>query len=205
MFFWNTIVNEYPAQFLVNLHDYIDTGLFLDYRKIRQNLTLISRDHNILNLFSYTATASVIAALSGGTTTNVDWSNTYQDWAKKNFDLNHIDIKNHNFIRSHVNDFLKHDTSKYDIILLDPPTFSNSKKRGPAFDIEKEHIKLIELTMNRLKKTGTLFFSHHKKKFQINKSALSFFDINETTNWSIPEDFHSKTIHKSYKIRHKKA
>lgn len=112
----------------MNFEDYLDTGIFLDHRKIRQIVAKESKNKSLLNLFSYTCTASVHAALKGAKTTSVDMSNTYLDWGKRNFTLNNIDASKHEFIQSDCIGWLKSNTQKFDVIFLDPPTFSNSKE-----------------------------------------------------------------------------
>src|SRR5690606_33295299 len=122
------IVKEGPALFKINLYDYLDTGLFLDHRPLRKIIRKESKNKEVLNLFAYTGSISIAAALGGGHVTTVDMSKTYINWAKDNFRLNHQMIDGHRFVAENAFDFLRSDESKYDIIILDPPSFSNSKR-----------------------------------------------------------------------------
>ena len=123
------MVQESQTQFYVNLHDYLDTGLFLDHRRVRQMIFNITKPgERFLNLFSYTGSGSVFAALKGAMTTSVDLSNTYTDWAKDNFKLNKLNLSEHHFVTEDAREYLKSTKEQFDLIFLDPPTFSNSKK-----------------------------------------------------------------------------
>ncbi len=200
-------VSEHGCQFWVNFEDYLDTGLFLDHRPMRLMIQNQSRDKDILNLFAYTATASVHAAIGGArSTTSVDMSNTYLEWAKKNFLLNHLSGP-HQFIRADCSEWLaeqaqRSSSDRYDLIFLDPPTFSNSKRLEEAFDIQTAHVTLIQQAVRLLKPGGILYFSTNFKKFKLDIENLQPLHIEDITSLTVDEDFsrHAK-IHFCWKIQ----
>jgi 23S rRNA (cytosine1962-C5)-methyltransferase len=199
-------VNEPPFKFLVNLERYLDTGLFLDHRPLRQYLLNNSRDKKVLNLFCYTGSLSVAAATGGGTVTSIDMSNTYLDWAYENFLLNNLDPKKHVFFQADVLKELgarKENGETFDLILLDPPSFSNSKRMEEDLDIERDHPILIRDTMQLLAPGGTLIFSTNKRKFQLHRIITDTYKVKEITQWTIPQDFHQTNIHQAYTIERK--
>ena len=196
-------VKEYQAEFLVNLHDYLDTGLFLDHRPMRQLIYNEARGKKFLNLFSYTGAVSVMAALGGAThVTSVDLSSTYQDWARKNFEHNKISMKEHNFIIQNALDYLEKAVNKFDLIFLDPPTFSNSKKMEDDFEVEKDQIVLIKNCLRLLSPGGTLYFSNNKRKFKLDPIIAELAVVQDITEKTIPMDFRDQKIHHCYKITH---
>lgn len=197
------IVHEQGLNFYVNLKDYLDTGLFLDHRITRNIIREKSHNKNLLNLFCYTATVSVYAAQGGAiTTTSVDLSNTYLDWAQKNFELNQINIQNHQFIQADCMRWLTNTQDTYDLIFLDPPTFSNSKRMQDSFDIQKEHVFLIKQCMRLLSQDGLLIFSTNFKKFQMDREALQAFEIKDISAKTIPKDFaRNAKIHYCWEIK----
>ena len=197
------LVQENQFKFLVNLWDYLDTGLFLDHRPSRYKIFKASQGKTVLNLFSYTSSISVAAALGGGSVTSVDLSNTYLDWSKRNFEANKIPIKDHSFLQADVLGFLQNDLPRnaYDIIFLDPPTFSNSKRMNQVLDIEKDHAWMIEECLKSLKREGVLLFSTNKRKFKLEPQLQTLANIRETTKDTIPQDFHDQQIHTSFEIR----
>lgn len=197
------VIQEGNAKVLVNLTDYLDTGVFLDHRPIRKKVGKLSNGKNILNLFSYTCTVSVHAALGGGSVTSVDLSNTYINWGKKNFEINNISFNEHQFIVSDCFKFIREDESCYDLIFIDPPSFSNSKKFKGVFDVQRDHHKLIELSMKRLDKKGILFFSNNFRKFKIDDFIKEKFHVTDITPSTIPIDFKDPKIHHCFEIRHK--
>jgi len=199
-----TIIHESGLSFFVNLRDYLDTGIFLDHRPVRKLIRDSSMSVDFLNLFAYTGTASVYSVAGGArSTTTVDLSNKYLDWAEENMDLNHFHGRDHHFIQSDVFEFLKEDRNMYDLIFLDPPSFSNSKKFKGSFDIERDHAVLISYAMARLRTGGTLIFSCNLRTFKLNTDELQkrkFFwkDISRDT---IPPDFsRRKNIHSTFII-----
>jgi 23S rRNA (guanine2445-N2)-methyltransferase / 23S rRNA (guanine2069-N7)-methyltransferase len=198
-------IREGMAKFHVNFDDYLDTGIFLDHRIMRHKVATASIGKTLLNLFSYTCTASVQAALAGAhSVTSVDMSNTYLEWGRKNFELNKIPIKNHNFIQSDCLSWLETNTIDYNVIFLDPPTFSNSKRMVDTLDIQRDHTLLITKAMKRLKKGGVLFFSNNYRKFKINPDLIASFDYENISHMCLPEDFKRRpNIHHCYLFRHK--
>lgn len=199
------IISEYESKFYVNLLDYLDTGLFLDHRETRQIVANLSKEkERLLNLFSYTGSFSICAAKEGVRyTTSVDMSNTYTDWAKMNFLLNEMDKFNHIAIRENVFTFLitaKNKNWKYDIIVIDPPTFSNSKKMRHPFDIQKDYPKLINLSLDLLNEDGIILFSTNFKKFKMNEDMILAKKITDITKDTIPIDFTNTNIHRCFLI-----
>jgi len=198
------IVQENEHLFYVNFSDYLDTGLFLDHRLTRAYIESIADQRHFLNLFSYTSTAGVYAAKGGAkSTTNVDMSNTYLNWSKENYKLNNIIDKNHFFIQNDCLEWLKHQDKKYDLIFLDPPSFSNSKRMEHNFSIQRDHVNLLTLTLSLLEKDGILIFSNNFRKFKLEAEHFPDFDIQNMTNKTISEDFkRNKKIHNCWKITH---
>jgi 23S rRNA (cytosine1962-C5)-methyltransferase len=197
-------INEPPFKFLINLERYLDTGLFLDHRPLRQYLYANSQDKKVLNLFCYTGSLSVAAALGGGTVTSIDMSNTYLDWAYENFELNRLDPKKHVFFQADVLKELpirKENNELFDLIILDPPSFSNSKRMEEDLDIERDHPILIRDAMNLLAPGGTLFFSTNKRKFELHRIITDHYKVKEISQWTIPQDFHQSYIHQAYTIQ----
>lgn len=196
-------VNEPPFKFLVNLERYLDTGLFLDHRPLRQWLFANSQDKKVLNLFCYTGSLSVAAAVGGGKVTSVDMSNTYLDWAYENFLLNALEPKKHVFFQADVlKDLIvrKENNETFDLIILDPPSFSNSKRMEEDLDIERDHPILIRDTMQLLAPGGTLFFSTNKRKFELHRIITDTYKVKEISQWTIPQDFHQTNIHRAFTI-----
>lgn len=194
------IIWERKAKFYINLYDYLDTGLFLDHRPLRKIIYKESKNKEVLNLFSYTGSISIAAALGGGHVTTVDMSNTYINWAYDNFRLNDIQFSSHNFIAENVFDFLKKDTAQYDIIVLDPPSFSNSKKMDGTFNVQRDHKGLVDLCMNKLTKSGKLYFSNNFRKFKLDPEIFNNYRVKDITKISIPKDFRDEKIHVCYEI-----
>ena len=197
-------VREGQAQLFVNLTDYLDTGLFLDHRPTRLALVELAANKRFLNLFCYTGTASVHAALGKAHCTSVDMSNTYLNWAKDNFRLNHQTISKHEFIQADCVQWLADCSEKYDVIFMDPPSFSNSKRMEDVLDIQRDHVALIEQAMRCLAKDGLLIFSNNLRKFKLDNDALAAFEIKDMSAKSIPLDFARNThIHQCFYIKHK--
>lgn len=198
------VVNEGPARLWINLHDYLDTGLFLDHRPIRQFIRENAAGKRFLNLFCYTASASVQAALGGATSTlSIDLSNTYLDWARRNFLLNSLGGKQHRLKKADCIDYLASKYEKFDLIFLDPPTFSNSKSSSNVLDIQQDHASLIGNAMNKLEKGGLLIFSTNKLNFKLDSDALKQFRIRDYTAASLGKDFQrQKKIHQTWLISH---
>ncbi len=200
------VIEEHDCKFLVNFEDYLDTGLFLDHRPIRQIIQQQAKDKRFLNLFAYTGTASVHAAIGGAkSTTTVDMSNTYLDWAEKNFALNQLKGDNQ-IIRADCSSWLSEQSNKstpaqYELIFLDPPTFSNSKRMEDVFDIQRDHVALINHALSLLTEGGTLYFSTNFKRFKLDEAAIHDAKIDNITASTIPEDFcRNPKIHYCWKI-----
>jgi 23S rRNA (cytosine1962-C5)-methyltransferase len=144
----------------------------------------------------------VAAAAGGGFVTSVDMSQTYLDWAEQNFRLNNLKTTNHNFVRADILQYLAQPShEKYDLILLDPPTFSNSKKMIGTFEVERDQDFLIESCINRLASDGLLIFSNNKRKFRLSNFVQEKFHIRDITKQSIPLDFHNQSIHVCFELR----
>ncbi|WP_227430068.1 bifunctional 23S rRNA (guanine(2069)-N(7))-methyltransferase RlmK/23S rRNA (guanine(2445)-N(2))-methyltransferase RlmL [Psychrobacter sp. I-STPA6b] len=201
------IVKEDDAYFYVNFTDYLDTGLFIDHRNMRQLIKAASAGKCVLNLFAYTCTASVHAALAGAkSVTSVDLSQNYLDWGRRNFALNGLDISasKYEFIAADTFEWIKDNTEQFDTIFIDPPTFSNSKKFQGTFDVQRDHAALINRAMNRLATGGILYFSNNFTKFELDESLRQRYDVTDITHKTIGFDFNiKKPIHQSFEIRHK--
>lgn len=201
------LVKEAEASFWVNLWDYLDTGLFLDHRLIRQQLHKECAGKSLLNLFCYTATVSVQAILGGAkSTTSVDMSNTYLKWAEDNFTANGIKGPQHQLLKANCMEWLEKQGSKkekYDIIFCDPPSFSNSKSMEDSFSVERDHVRLIDMSMQCLAKEGKLYFSNNYKRFVLDDVLKERYRIKNITPATIDKDFkrHNK-IHHCFVIEH---
>jgi 23S rRNA (cytosine1962-C5)-methyltransferase len=193
-------IQEGQLQFQVNLNQYLDTGLFLDHRPWRQNFQELNLERKkYLNLFCYTGSLSVALAKAGATVTSVDLSKTYLEWAKTNFKLNGIDFNKHEFIQEDCIGFLKElEDSSFDGIVIDPPTFSVSKKFKGTFDVERDHSFLIRQSNKALKKDGKGFFSNNLRSFKLDEQLQERYAIKDISFQSIPEDFHDKKIHQAF-------
>ncbi|OGV27756.1 MAG: 23S rRNA (guanine(2445)-N(2))/(guanine(2069)-N(7))-methyltransferase [Legionellales bacterium RIFCSPHIGHO2_12_FULL_37_14] len=199
----NIQVQEGQAKLWVNLKDYIDTGLFLDHRLLRLKFEKLNNNTKFLNLFCYTAAASVHAALAGALTTNIDLSNTYLRWAEENFKLNNLKIRDHHFIACDVRQWLQIAKGEYDVIFLDPPSFSNSKRMQGVIDIQRDHKALINMSMPRLGKAGILYFSTNLRRFLLDESLSREYQIQDITSATIDVDFkHDLKVHRCYEIKH---
>ncbi len=187
-------VREGAARLWVNLGDYLDTGLFLDHKPLRLRVGGLARGLRVLNLFAYTGAFSVHAALGGAASTvTVDWSNTYLDWAEENFSLNSLS-GNHRFVRDDVGAFLADDRGEYDVIVVDPPTFSN-RTGASVFDVQRDHDALVRACLRRLAPNGKLFFSTNFRRFKPGSSLAPF---RETSAETVPPDFRDRRIHRSF-------
>lgn len=197
-------VLEYGVKFLVNLVDYLDTGLFLDHRETRQLVSNGAKGKRLLNLFAYTCSFSVHAAAKGAVfTKSVDMSNTYTKWGRDNFILNGIALKHHPIVREDYLRFLEeelHTGTKYDIIVIDPPTISRSKKMDKMFDIQIDYIPLISDALQLLTKDGVIFFSTNSRQFRFDETRFEGCTIQDISKKTLPIDFHDPKIHRCWKI-----
>jgi 23S rRNA (guanine2445-N2)-methyltransferase / 23S rRNA (guanine2069-N7)-methyltransferase len=202
-------VAEGGLRFLVNFTDYLDTGLFLDHRPIRARIAALAKDKRFLNLFAYTCTASVLAAAGGAAaTTSVDLSHTYLDWARRNFELNGFDDSDrHRLLREDVIDWLEAPVrERYDLVFLDPPTVSRSKRMDGELDVQRDHVELISATLRQLAPGGLLIFSTNFRKFRLDAEALAELDVRDVTSATIPKDFaRDRKIHQCFEIRVRSA
>lgn len=198
-------VREGQAKLLVNLSDYLDTGLFLDHRPVRLYIAQNAKNKRFLNLFCYTATASVHAAIGGAASTDsVDLSNTYLDWGRKNLTLNGCSEAKHQLHRADVREWLASNTQQFDLILLDPPTFSNSKKMAGTFDIQRDQQEFIDAVMPHLAEGGLLIFSNNHRRFVLDDAISEHYAVEDKSSWSLDKDFQrNKKIHQCWFIRHK--
>ncbi len=198
------VVHEYGTKFKVNLQDYLDTGLFLDHRETRHYLASIAKGKRLLNLFAYTCSFSVQAAVAGATfTKSVDLSNTYTNWGRDNFALNQLPLKDHEIVRADCLKFIDdelRDRTQYDLIIIDPPTISRSKKMDQMFDIQVDYIPLLTKALKLLARNGALFFSTNSRKFSFKKEQFEGYSIEEVTHKTIPLDFRNEKIHRCWKI-----
>lgn len=194
------IVHEAGLAFEVDLHSYLDTGLFLDHRNTRAMVRDMSQDRRILNLFAYTGSFSIHAAAGGAeTTVTVDLSNTYQDWSRRNFELNKMDLSKHQLVREDVFKYLylaQKDQERFDLIILDPPSFSNSKRMRDTLDVQRDHPKLLEGCVQLLNPGGKIIFSNNRRKFKIDPAIGEHGE--EITHKTVPEDFKRHPAHRCW-------
>jgi 23S rRNA (guanine2445-N2)-methyltransferase / 23S rRNA (guanine2069-N7)-methyltransferase len=196
-------VSEGGCKFLVNLSDYIDTGLFLDHRITRSMVCDEAAGKRVLNLFAYTGAFSVYAAAGGAVaTTTVDLSNTYLDWARANFRINDIAGENHRFVRSGAMEFIADHApgAQYDLAVVDPPTFSNSKSTAGDFDIQRDYARLLGDLAGLMSPGGVIYFSTNFKRFKFDESAVAGCTPREISRQTVPEDFRNKRIHRCWRI-----
>jgi 23S rRNA (guanine2445-N2)-methyltransferase / 23S rRNA (guanine2069-N7)-methyltransferase len=197
-------VQEGAAKLHVNMWQYLDTGLFLDHRPVRLMIAQMAKDKRFLNLFCYTATASVHAAMGGARyTVSVDMSNTYLNWARKNFALNGLSESRNRLEQADCLKWLEGNDQLFDLILLDPPSFSNSKRMEDVLDVQRDHVSMIHQAMRALSEEGTLIFSNNLRSFKIDEAALSAYRIENITAKTIDEDFkRNAKIHQCWLIKH---
>ncbi len=202
-------VQEGGLKFLVNLDDYLDTGLFLDHRLTRARLRERARGARFLNLFCYTASASVYAASGGASSTvSVDLSNSYLDWAAANFKLNGLDPAQHRLQRADCREWLREAAQQpaggalaFDLIFLDPPTFSNSKRMQGVLDVQRDHPELIEMCMRLLAPGGLLLFSTNAQRFRPDPALEQRWQVTDISAQTLPFDFErNRRIHRCFEI-----
>ena len=196
-------VQENGLKFLVNLTDYLDSGLFLDHRLTRQMVQAEAKDTEFLNLFSYTSSFSVYAAAAGAkTVTSVDLSKTYLSWSEENFALNQLkNIVTYQFVHADVKQYLKTlPSNKYDLVVMDPPTFSNSKRMKSVLDIQLDHIELINDVLRAMKTGGIMYFSTNYSKFILEADKIHSTQIKDITKATTPFDFEGRLKRWCYKI-----
>ncbi|KAA8729207.1 MAG: bifunctional 23S rRNA (guanine(2069)-N(7))-methyltransferase RlmK/23S rRNA (guanine(2445)-N(2))-methyltransferase RlmL [Ewingella americana] len=200
------LVEEYNAKLWVNLTDYLDTGLFLDHRIARKMLGEMSNGKDFLNLFAYTGTASVHAGLGGArSTTTVDMSRTYLEWAEKNLRANGLTGRQHRLIQADCLSYLGMCDEQFDVIFIDPPTFSNSKRMADSFDVQRDHLALMKDLKRILRRNGTIMFSNNKRGFQMDLDGLSKLGLSakEITSQTLSQDFaRNRQIHNCWLLSH---
>ncbi len=203
------VVEEYGVELKVNLYDYLDTGLFLDHRITRRMLGKMAPGKDFLNLFSYTGSATVHAAVGGAkTTTTVDMSNTYLRWAQENMELNNQVGSQHEFIQADCLQWLQEVDDTFDLIFIDPPTFSNSKRMKQSFDIQRDHIMLMENLKRMLRPEGQIVFSNNKRHFKMDLDKLNELGLHakNISDKTLPMDFaKNKQIHNCWIITHEEG
>ena len=197
------VVNEGGLKFRVNLSDYLDTGLFLDHRITRSLVREAAADKRFLNLFGYTGSFTVYATAGGAkASTTVDLSNTYLDWAQDNMRLNSLAGGAHRFVRDDASSFLKFHRPgpAYDLAVVDPPTFSNSKKTDAIWDIQRDHAGLLNRVVELMSPGGVIYFSTNSRRFKLDEGALANVSIREISRQTVPDDFRNRRIHRSWRL-----
>jgi len=198
-------VNEGRARLLVNLSDYLDTGLFLDHRPLRRRLAAEAKGADFLNLFCYTGSATVHAALGGArSTTSVDLSNTYLAWLRKNLAHNGLDESRNTLVRASCPEWLAQATGGYDLVLLDPPSFSNSTAMAESFDVQRDHPALVRAAMAVLRPSGQLYFSNNRRGFRLDPDLQAEYHCEDISGATIDPDFErNPKIHCCWLLRHR--
>jgi len=197
------IAEEEGLKFKINLTDYLDTGLFLDHRITRGMVKSESAGKNVLNLFCYTGSFSVYAAAGGAANiVSVDLSKTYLQWAEENLQLNLLyDKKKHQFIHADVKQYLDELTPDFfDLVIVDPPTFSNSKRMKDFLDIQRDHVELLNKTLHAMKAGGVIYFSTNYRKFQLEEQEIAASSIRDITRATTPFDFQGKLFRWCFRI-----
>jgi 23S rRNA (cytosine1962-C5)-methyltransferase len=200
------VVSEGGLRFEVDLHSYLDTGLFLDHRETRALIRQRATGRRMLNLFAYTGSFSVYAAAGGAlSTTSVDLSNTYQAWTGRNLALNGFTDDAHQMERADAFEYLdraQRERRQFGLIVLDPPSFSNSKKMTEVLDVQRDHRRLIEACLGLLTPNGELYFSTNKRRFKLDPELEALPGTEEITSRTLPEDFKRHPAHRCWLLRH---
>ncbi|MFP6693068.1 MAG: bifunctional 23S rRNA (guanine(2069)-N(7))-methyltransferase RlmK/23S rRNA (guanine(2445)-N(2))-methyltransferase RlmL, partial [Pirellulales bacterium] len=201
---YEVTVREAGLRFIVNLSDYVDTGLFLDHRITRSMVREAAEGATFLNLFGYTGGFTVYAAAGGAArTTTVDWSHTYLDWSKRNLCLNEFESERHRFVRADAASYLqqlpRHET--YDLAVVDPPTFSNRKGVDDHWDVQRDHVELLNELILRMKPGGQIFFSTNFRRFKLDEAAIQSASIFEISRQTVPSDFRNRRVHRCWRLR----
>lgn len=199
-------VEEHGCRLLVNLKDRIDTGLYLDHRRTRAMIRELAGNRHFLNLFAYTGAASVLAAAGGAASTlSVDMSSTYVEWGLRNFALNQLDENQHRYVREECSNWIAQAAEEsFDLIFMDPPTFSNSKRMRGTLDVQRDHAGLLRKTMRLLRPGGILLFSNHAKRFRMDDAVLREFEVEDISRQTVPKDFSRHPhIHNCWRLSHR--
>lgn len=199
------VVHEGGHQFEVNLTDYLDTGLFLDHRITRRMVERESAGKRFLNLFGYTGAFTVYAAAGGASeTTTVDLSNTYAEWAERNLAINGFADSRHQVVRSDAMRFIRAMPSRrggnFDLAVVDPPTFSNSKRTPNVFDVDRDHVELLNLVLQRISPGGKIYFSTNFRRFKFRGEEIFGATVREISRQTVPPDFRNKRIHRCWTL-----
>ncbi len=197
------VVHEGGLKFQVNLSDYLDTGLFLDHRITREMFREAAAGKHVLNLFGYTGSFTVYAAAGGAkSTTTVDSSNTYLEWARENLRLNDLDLPQHQRVRADALDYLNNlsPDTVFDLAIVDPPTFSNSKDFDQDWEVQRDHVELLTKLSRHITPGGVVFFSTNFRRFKLAESELGMFQIREISSQTIPPDFRNRRIHRCWRL-----
>lgn len=199
------VINEQGHKLKINLGRYLDTGVFLDHRAVRRLIASDARGQRFLNLYSYTSSATVYAAMAGAASSvSVDMSNSYLEWSQHNFELNEIDSRQHRLVRADCEQWLARAQDTFDLILLDPPSFSNSKRMDGTLDISRDQLKLLDLAMKRLAAGGKLYFSNNKRGFKLAQEITERYAVIEITEQTLDPDFRrGRPAHQCWVIQHK--
>jgi len=195
-------VHEGGHRFLVDLDSHLDTGLFLDHRNTRAMVREEARGTRFLNLFCYTASFTVYAAAGGAASSlSVDLSNTYLAWAARNFALNGIDPDRHRLERGDVLRWLHEaDADAFDLVVLDPPSFSTSKAMSGVLDVQRDHPALLAACVRLLAPRGILYFSTNLRTFTLDTEACARLAATEITSRTVPEDFRNRRVHRCWRM-----
>ena len=197
------IVPEGGFSFIINLTDYLDTGLFLDHRITRGMVRAEAKGLNVLNLFCYTGSFSVYAAGGGArSVTSIDLSKTYLNWAKRNMQYNKLyKDTQHEFINADVLEWLEYmPADTYDLIVCDPPTFSNSKRMEDNFDVQRDHVRLLKKLLKGCTETGKIYFSSNYRDFVLDRDSIPAVTVKDITGATTPFDFQGKLNRKCFLI-----
>ncbi|MBX2890192.1 MAG: class I SAM-dependent methyltransferase [Saprospiraceae bacterium] len=196
------IVRENGLRFLIKPADYLDVGLFLDHRNTRLMVQQEAAGKRVLNLFAYTGSFTVYAAAGGASETlTIDMSNTYLEWADRNLSLNNFSDKKHRLLQADALAWLEQPPGElFDLIILDPPTFSNSKRMDDTLDIQRDHVMLLNRTLRFCAPGGTVYFSTNYRRFKLWEEEIRASAIKDISKQTVPEDFRNKKIHQSFKI-----
>ncbi len=199
------VVREGGHRFIVNLTGYLDTGLFLDHRDTRALVGQLAPGRRVLNLFCYTGSFSVYAARNqAAATTSVDLSKPYLDWARRNFALNDMDPGRNRLVHADAVRFLAEEhksRDRYDLIVLDPPSFSNSKRMAGVLDVQRDHVALIRDCLALLTPGGELLFSTNLRSFRLDADALAGVPMKEISEQTVPRDFRNRRIHRCWRMK----
>lgn len=196
------IVRENGLRFIINPADYLDTGLFLDHRNTRQRVRVEAAGKRVLNLFAYTGSFSVYAAAGGAAETlTVDLSNTYLQWADRNLALNGFSGPQHRLLQADVLAWLQEPVqARWDLVVVDPPTFSNSKRMDATLDVQRDHVDLLRRVLARTEAGGTVFFSTNYRRFKLDAEALRDAQIEDISRKTVPDDFRNKRVHQCFRL-----